>query len=66
MIQFNFVSLSMQDGTGSVQSFDRACPRQWLKDLKLFLVLYHNFWPQGCAVAADILYRFEWRLMKLF
>ena len=31
--KFTFVPLSTQDGTGSGQSFGRACPHQWLKEL---------------------------------
>ena len=31
--KLTFVPLCTQDGTGSGQSFGRACPRLWLKDL---------------------------------
>ena len=59
MNQFKFVSLHIKDGTGSVQSFDRACPTSMIERLILFLLSDHNFWVQLCSVDACILYLFE-------
>ena len=59
MIQFKLVSLHIKDGTGSLQSFDRAYPTSMIERLILFLLSDHNFWVQWCSVDYSILYLFE-------
>ena len=61
MIQFKLLTLHIKDGTGSVQSFDRACATSMIERLILFLLSDPNFWVQWCFVNASILYLFEWR-----
>ena len=53
--KFTFVPLSTQDGTSSGRNFWPYLPQSLFEGLhKLFPLLCHNFWLQGCAVADDI------------
>ena len=66
MIPVKLVPLSMKDGTGSVQSFDHACPTSVIERLILFWLSDHNFWIQWCSIDTDILYLSELHARKLF
>ena len=59
MIPFYFYPLSMKGGTGSLQSFERACPSSVVERLVLFGLSDHNFWIQWCYCDATSLYLFE-------
>ena len=61
MIPFCLYPLSTKDGTGSVQSFDRACPASVVERLILFGLSDHNFWIQWCSGDATSFYLFDCR-----
>ena len=61
IIPFYLYPLSTKDGTGSVQSFDRAYPASVVERLILFELSDHHFWIQWCSDDATSLYLFECR-----